>query len=82
MKYYPIFLDIRGRACLVVGGGPVGARKAETLDRCGARVTVVSDRFSSGFDALEATQICLEKKEFFKFERIFFALSFPYCFTN
>lgn len=42
MRYYPVQLDIRGRACLVVGGGTVGARKAETLAACGGRVTVVS----------------------------------------
>ncbi len=42
MRYYPIHLDIRGRSCLVVGGGGVGTRKANTLLSCGARVTVVS----------------------------------------
>jgi precorrin-2 dehydrogenase/sirohydrochlorin ferrochelatase len=42
MRYYPIFLKIEGRAVLVVGGGEVGARKVETLLRCGARVGVVS----------------------------------------
>jgi precorrin-2 dehydrogenase/sirohydrochlorin ferrochelatase len=42
MRYYPINLDIRGRSCLVVGGGRVGARKAATLLRCGGVVTVVS----------------------------------------
>lgn len=42
MRYYPINLDIRGRRCLVVGGGRVGARKVDSLVRCGAVVTVVS----------------------------------------
>jgi len=42
MQYYPIFVDIRGRNCLVVGGGDVGTRKVETLLECGASVTVVS----------------------------------------
>ena len=42
MKYYPIFLDIKGRNCLVVGGGDVGTRKVEMLLKCGALVTVVS----------------------------------------
>lgn len=39
---YPLWLDLTGRACLVVGGGPVAARKAEGLVRAGARVTVVA----------------------------------------
>ena len=42
MRYYPVQLDIRGRSCLVVGGGVVGTRKVETLLTCGAQVTVVS----------------------------------------
>ncbi len=42
MRYYPVHLDVRGRRCLVVGGGGVGSRKANTLLECGALVTVVS----------------------------------------
>ncbi len=42
MRYYPIFLKVENRACLVVGGGEVGVRKVETLLRCGASVGVVS----------------------------------------
>jgi precorrin-2 dehydrogenase/sirohydrochlorin ferrochelatase len=42
MKYLPVGLDLRGRACIVVGGGPVGTRKATTLLRAGAVVTVVA----------------------------------------
>ena len=66
MKYYPIFLDIKDKDCLIVGGGPVGARKAATLQKCGANVKVISDHFSSWFDGLNTTSICLEKKEYEK----------------
>lgn len=66
MKYYPIFLDIKGKNCLVVGGGPVGARKAAALEKCGANVKVVSDRFSDTFDGWGKTRLCLEKKEYEK----------------
>jgi precorrin-2 dehydrogenase/sirohydrochlorin ferrochelatase len=45
MKYYPIFLNVKDRPCLVAGGGRVGARKAETLVSAGALVTVVSPEF-------------------------------------
>lgn len=40
--YFPAFLDLRGRACLVVGGGEVAAGKVLGLLPCGARVRVVS----------------------------------------
>ena len=46
MRYYPIYLDMQGRSALVVGGGTVGSRKAQTLLKAGARVTVVSPQVS------------------------------------
>lgn len=42
LPWYPVLLDLRGRNCLVVGGGQVGARKAAGLLDCGATVTMVS----------------------------------------
>ena len=42
MVYYPICLNITNKRCVVVGGGEVGARKAEGLIVCGARVTLLS----------------------------------------
>jgi precorrin-2 dehydrogenase/sirohydrochlorin ferrochelatase len=42
MRYYPIYLDLRGRRCTVVGGGRVAERKVQALLRAGASVHVVS----------------------------------------
>ena len=56
MQYYPIFLDIKGRSCLVVGGGRVGTRKVETLLECGASVTVVSLDATQKLNALSQDQ--------------------------
>jgi precorrin-2 dehydrogenase/sirohydrochlorin ferrochelatase len=42
VRYYPIFLKVETRLCLVVGGGEVGARKVKTLLSCGASVALVS----------------------------------------
>ena len=39
---YPVSLDPRGVPVLVVGGGPVGARKVAGLARAGARVRLVA----------------------------------------
>lgn len=54
MRYYPVQLDIRGRRCLVVGGGAVGTRKVDGLLSCGARVTVVSPQVTQDLRRLEA----------------------------
>ncbi|MCC7211624.1 MAG: bifunctional precorrin-2 dehydrogenase/sirohydrochlorin ferrochelatase [Candidatus Brocadia sp.] len=44
-KYYPIFLNIQGKKCVVVGGGNVAWRKVCSLKEAGAKVTVVSPDF-------------------------------------
>ncbi len=46
MKYYPIYLDITNKRCVVVGGGDVAGRKAERLLDFGARVTVIGKRLT------------------------------------
>ena len=47
-RRFAVHLDVSGRRCLVVGGGEVGWRKARLLAECGARVTVVAERFCRG----------------------------------
>ncbi|HOG17338.1 MAG TPA: bifunctional precorrin-2 dehydrogenase/sirohydrochlorin ferrochelatase [Syntrophales bacterium] len=46
MRYYPVNLDIRGRRCVVIGGGAVAVRKVERLLECGAKITVVSEKLA------------------------------------
>lgn len=52
MDWFPIFLDLKSAPCLVVGGGPVAARKAAQLARAGARVQVVARRIGDEVRAL------------------------------
>jgi uroporphyrin-III C-methyltransferase/precorrin-2 dehydrogenase/sirohydrochlorin ferrochelatase len=42
MDYFPVFLDLRGRTVVVVGGGEVAARKIELLRSAGAGVRVIA----------------------------------------
>jgi len=42
MEFFPLFLRLEGRLCLIVGGGEVARRKVDLLRRAGARVRVVS----------------------------------------
>jgi siroheme synthase-like protein len=51
--YYPIYIDIEDRAVLIVGGGVVCARKAETMMRYGGRVTIVSPEITGEIAAWE-----------------------------
>jgi siroheme synthase-like protein len=39
---YPVALRLRDRPVLVVGGGPVAARKVRRLRECGARITLIA----------------------------------------
>ncbi len=64
MDYYPIFLDVKDRDCLVAGGGAVGTRKAFGLARAGARVLVVSLGFSDELSNTPFSAITLKEKEF------------------
>ena len=53
--YFPAFLDLRERRCLVVGGGAIGERKARELLACHARVTVVSPCLTAELQTLAQT---------------------------
>lgn len=51
---YPVSLVVAGRPCLVVGGGPVAARKITGLVRGGALVTVVAPRVDPDIERMAA----------------------------
>lgn len=42
MGYYPLYLEMNRRRCLVIGGGTVAERKIASLLEAGAEVTVIS----------------------------------------
>lgn len=42
MDYLPIFADLKGRLCLVVGGGEIAWRKCRMLLKAGARLRIVA----------------------------------------
>jgi len=50
--FYPVFLDLRGRRAVVIGGGAVAEQKVHGLVGAGAHVTVVSTDVTPALGAL------------------------------
>jgi precorrin-2 dehydrogenase/sirohydrochlorin ferrochelatase len=66
-SYYPIFLDLKGKKAVVVGGGVVAQRKIDTLLEHGAEVSVVSKALTADLDGeVKAGRIRLLGEEFRK----------------
>lgn len=67
MDYLPIFLDLRGKNVLVVGGGDTAARKASLVLSTGAWVTVVSpEPLAAAFSELQGTDRLIHRQEPFR----------------
>lgn len=54
MDFLPIFMNLRGQRCLVVGGGEVAARKASLLFQAGARINLVSLELKGNLKDMQA----------------------------
>jgi siroheme synthase-like protein len=52
METYPVFLDLRERSCVVVGGGALAEEKARGLLAAGAAVTIIARELTPGLDGL------------------------------
>ncbi len=71
MDYLPIFLDLKGKNSLVVGGGDAGARKATLLLSAGAWVNVVEPgELADVFTGLKNTDRVIHRREAFKPEHL------------
>ena len=53
-RYYPVYLDLRGRRVVVVGGGPVAAQRVAELLPTGAEIVVVAREVESAIEELAA----------------------------
>ena len=69
-RYLPVGLDLRGKDCLVIGGGGVGTRKAATLAHVGAIVTVVSPAVTEELEGLIAAKRVRWLRETFRQEHL------------
>lgn len=53
MRYYPAYLCLEGRKCVVIGGGRIAERKVRSLARAKACVWVVSPAITKGLSRLK-----------------------------
>lgn len=64
-RYYPVFLDLRDRLCLVLGGGALAEEKLPELLAAGARVVVVAAHPSPGIETLaRAGRLLLQRRAY------------------
>lgn len=61
MPLFPIFIDLKGRKALIVGGGRVALRKAERLMPYGADICAVAPEFDGAFRSLSGVTL-LERR--------------------
>jgi siroheme synthase-like protein len=54
VAFYPVFLDLAGRRCVVLGGGELAGEKVGGLLTAGAEVTVIAEEVTSGISELAA----------------------------
>jgi len=54
VSYYPLFLDLRGEPCVVLGGGALAAAKVRDLLLAEARVTLISAELEPEAEAAAA----------------------------
>jgi precorrin-2 dehydrogenase/sirohydrochlorin ferrochelatase len=66
VNYYPVFLDLKGKKAVVVGGGRVAERKIASLVRAGALVTVISPTLTKSLLRLKSGQKIRHRARQFK----------------
>ena len=53
MAYFPVFIDLSGREILVVGGGPIAARRIRVLREFGCRILAVAPEAATDIKEME-----------------------------
>ncbi len=67
MKYYPVFLNLKGKNVVVIGGGRVAERKARMLIKAGASVRIISPSLTHNLKKLhEAGKLTYIKRTYKK----------------
>jgi precorrin-2 dehydrogenase/sirohydrochlorin ferrochelatase len=63
--YYPAFLDVKNRPCVIIGGGQVAEGKIALLLECGARIKMISPEVTEAVKRMaDAGTLLWEKREY------------------
>ena len=63
--YYPAFIDVKGRCCVVIGGGNIGEEKVVKLLDCSADVVVISPEVNAEVSRLaDDGRVAWRKREY------------------
>ena len=78
MEFLPLFYQLHGKSCLIVGGGHVALRKATLLNSAGAKITLVSPEITDELRALvvgSGGEICQRPYQSADLERKFLVIA-------
>lgn len=64
MDYLPLFLDIKNKPCLIVGGGVIAERKVSILARAQASITIIAPDITAEIKRMLGKQITWQEKKF------------------
>ena len=64
--HYPVILKLKGKKCVIIGGGQVAARKLITLCEAGAAVTAIAPAFCDELVKAAAKYPCQLLKDYYK----------------
>lgn len=65
MKHFPVFLDLKDRQCIVIGGGSVASRKIKNLINSDAKITLISPQISDDLKQLsDSNRIIFLQREY------------------
>ena len=63
--YYPVYLDVKERCCVIVGGGQIAEGKIAALLECGAQIRMISPEVTDEVqDMADTGALRLEKREY------------------
>lgn len=65
MSYFPMFVELKGKNCLIIGGGKIALRKVEVLKEFGAQIQVIAPEILPEIQKIEGV-IC--NKRYFEWK--------------